>query len=329
MPESKADGFISHAAEFGAVMGERPRLVKVIETDAHEGPVYVRGEDALYFTTVPQPSDDPFPGCRRVAIKRLALDGDRFPVSPGRMTTVREAANGANGMTLDPQGRLLVCEQGSWAEPGRISRLDLHTGVVETVVDAWRGLRLNSPNDVVVRRDGTIWFTDPSYGYWQGFKPAPMVGDYVYRYDPCTTSLSVVADSFDKPNGLAFSPDEATLYIADSGAIQGPGTYYANRPHHVLAYDVREGRHLVNGRLLAVITPGFPDGLKVDSEGRVYVSSASGVLVYNPSGDLIGEIRLAGGVVNFTFGGLHNNILFITAETAIWAAMLQATGVTA
>jgi gluconolactonase len=234
----------------------------------------------------------------------------------------------ANGMTLDQAGRLLICEQGTRSEHGRISRLNLKTGAIETIVDQWAGVRLNSPNDVVVKRDGTIWFTDPSYGYLQGFKPVPLVGDYVYRYDPRSGRLSVVADSFDKPNGLAFSPDESVLYIGDSGAIQAPNSYDVRRPHHVIAYDVRDGRHLANSRLFAVTTPGFPDGIKVDAAGHVYVSAFSGVQVFNPSGDLIGEIRLPG-AVNFTFGGSDNNIIYITADTAIWAVVTGADKVTA
>ncbi len=312
--------FILHSAEFREVLGDSPRLVKVVDTDAHEGPVYVRDEDALYFTTVPLPSS------RQVSIKRLALNGDQFPVSAERISVVRESANVANGMTLDGEGQLVICEQGTRAEAARISRLNRQSGKTETAVDEWRGLRLNSPNDVVVKSDGTIWFTDPSYGYLQGFRPEPMVGDYVYRYDPRIQQVAVVADSFVKPNGLAFSPDESVLYITDSGANQEAGSYYVDKPHHILAFDVLNGRHLVKQRLFAVITPGFPDGIKVDSSRRVYVSSFSGVQVFNPSGDLIGEIHLPG-TVNFTFGGPKNNLLYITTDTAIYAAALQATGV--
>src|SRR5262249_49676257 len=300
-------------------------LIKVVDTDAHEGPVYVPSEDALYFTTLPQPTDDPLPGFRSVAIKRLALHGDRFPVDSQNLSTVRASANMANGRVLDHEGRLLICEQGRRSEDGRISQLDIRDGKLETVVDQWAGLRFNSPNDVVVKRDGTIWFTDPSYGFLQGFKGAPLIGDYVYRYDPRSGRLTVVADSFDKPNGLAFSPDESVLYIGDSGAIQEPNSYDVRRPHHVIAYDVKDGHRLVGGRLLTVTTPGFPDGIKVDSAGRVYVSALSGVQVFNPEGDLIGEIRLPG-AVNFTFGGPEGNILYVSTDIAIWAAILGATG---
>jgi gluconolactonase len=227
-----------------------------------------------------------------------------------------------NGMTLGHDGNLVVCEQGTRAERARISRVHPTTGEVETVIDAWGGLRLNSPNDVVVRGDGTIWFTDPSYGYLQGFRPEPQIGDYVYRYDPASGRLSVVADGFDKPNGLAFSPDEQILYITDSGANQEPGSYHVQRPHRIMAFDVHDGSHLGPGRLFAVTTPGFPDGIKVDRAGRVYASSFTGVQVFSQAGDLIGQIRLPG-AVNFTFGGPGGEVLFITTDTAVWAAVLN------
>jgi gluconolactonase len=317
--------FRSHDEEFAAVIGAAPRLERVVGTDAHEGPVYVPAEDALYFTTLPRARNVPAPGFRDVAIKRVALDGHRFPIEPESVSVVRASTRTANGMALDLDGRLVVCEQGTPSQAASISRLDLASGSFETVVDAWRGLRFNSPNDVVVRSDGTVWFTDPSYGRLQGFKPKPLIGDFVYRYDPASQRLSVVADSFDKPNGLAFSPDEQVLYITDSGANQEEGSYYVDRPHHIVAFEVAGGRQLVNGRLFAVTSPGFPDGLKVDSEGRVYASSFGGVQIFNPAGDLIGEIEVPG-AVNFTFGGLARNILYITTDTAIWAAVLKATG---
>jgi gluconolactonase len=317
--------FVTHDAAFGAVLGEAPRLARVLETDAHEGPVYVPGEDALYFTTLPRPGQVPAPGYPKVQLKRIALDGERFPLDPDRVSTVRENANVANGMALDLEGRLLACEQGTRSQHAAVTRTDPQSAAVETLVDSWRGLRLNSPNDVVQKSDGTVWFTDPSYGHLQGFRPEPQIGDYVYRFDPSTGRLSVLADSFDKPNGLAFSPDETVLYVGDSGANQETGSYYPGRPHHVKAFDVVDGRRLAGERLFAVTTPGFPDGIEVDSAGRVYASSASGVQVFIPEGDLIGEIELPG-AVNFTFGGTDRNVLFITADDAVWAAVLAATG---
>ena len=228
-------------------------------------------------------------------------------------------------MTLGLDGRLVVCEQGSLDAPAAVTALDPATGERETVVDAWGGLPLNSPNDVVVRRDGTVWFTDPSYGHLQGFRPEPQVGDHVYRHDLRSGRLAVVADSFVKPNGLAFSPGEQVLYVTDSGANQEPGSFHVGLPHHIVAFDVDAGGHLGAGRLFAVTTPGFPDGIKVDDAGRVYASAFSGVQVFSPVGDLIGEIHLPG-AVNFTFGGPGRNVLFITTDTAVWAAVLNAKG---
>lgn len=261
-------------------------LTRLVETDAHEGPVYV--SDALYFTT--QRPD--------VAIKRLA-------VATGEVTTVRAGANVANGMALDADGRLIVCEQ----DPAAITRFDPASGSVETLVDSFDGKLLNSPNDVVVTRDGAIWFTDPSYGHLQGFRPPPELPDAVYRY--ADGELTMVADGFDKPNGLAFSPDEDVLYVGDNGA-----------PRRILAFDVFDGRRLANGRVFALSTREHPDGLKVDSRGRVYASAADGVRIYEATGAQVGEIPMPG-AVNFTFGGRDRDVLFITADDAIWAAALD------
>ena len=307
---------------FVDVLGPQPRLERVIETDAHEGPVYVADEDALYFTTVPRRRRTG----PRVDIRRLALDGERFGLGPERVTTVRADANAANGMTLAGDGRLLVCEQGSLTAPAAITLVDRASGRTDVVVDAWRGLPLNSPNDVVVKGDGTVWFTDPSYGHLQGFRPAPALDDRVYRYDPRDGELAVVADGFDKPNGLAFAAGDRTLYVGDSGAIHAPGDYDAGRPRQVVACDVGADRRLERRRALGAPVPGFPDGIKVDTAGRVYVSCDRGVLVLDPHGALIGEIAVPGGAVNFTFGGPERNVLLITADDAIWAARLNATG---
>ena len=274
------------------------RLRRLAETDAHEGPVYAADEDALYFTTVRR---------ERVAIKRLAL-ADRT------VSIVRADANMANGMALDRDGHLVVCEQGTLTEPARITRVDRATGTAETLVDSAAGLPLNSPNDVVVANDGAIWFTDPSYGHVQGFRPAPRTGDHVYRYDPTSGKLTAVLDSLDKPNGLAFSPDERVLYVGDNGAS-----------HHLLAFDVEDGARLAGGRVFAVFTPEQPDGIKVDEQGRVYASGAGGVQIHDERGERIGEIELPG-AVNFTFGGPSRNVLFITTDTAVWAAELDTKG---
>ena len=264
---------------------------KLVATDAHEGPVYAPDEDALYFTSVPGPA---------VAIRRLDL-------ASGAVTTLVEDARAANGMTLGADGRLIVCEQ----NPPAIARIDRRSGAREAVVE---DAGLNSPNDVVEASDGTIWFTDPSYGHLQGFRPPPAGGDNVYRFDPAGGCLSVVADDFDKPNGLAFSPDEETLYVNDSGVNQEPGSYHPERPHHIRALNLARGAEEV----FAVIDPGQPDGMKVDAAGRVYCSCATGVQIFAPSGVRVGEIDLPG-AVNFAFGA-DEAVLYITDDRGIWAA---------
>lgn len=257
----------------------------LVRTDAHEGPVYVESERALYFTTQR--------AGRRVDIMRLSLPD-------GRVSTVLADAAAANGMALDHDGRLLVCEQ----QPAAISRIDPATGERATVVDAYRGRPLNSPNDVVVKSDGSIWFTDPSYAHLQGFGPPPQLGDHVYAFDG---ELELAAGGFEKPNGLAFSPDESVLYVGDSEACV------------IEAFDVLHGRVLANRRRFATIRRGFPDGLKTDRRGNVYTTGGLGLLVFSPTGALLREIDLPG-AVNFAFAG---DRLLVTADDAIWSTPLQ------
>jgi len=318
-------GFTRYAPEFEAVTGASPRLVKVLDVDAHEGPVYAADEDALYFTTLPRSRQEAGLTVPLVDIRRLALDGLRFPASPDGVTVLRPQANAANGMTLAPDGSLLVCEQGSWYQPARISRVDRRTGVAVTVVDRWGTARLSSPNDVVVHRDGSVWFTDPSYGHLQGFRPRPTLPDAVYRFTPTTGALAVVDASFDKPNGVAFSPDCSVLYVTDSGANHEPGSYEPSRPHHVVALDLAEDGQVLARRPFAEISPGFPDGITTDVAGRVYVSCFSGVQVFTADGRPLGQIDLPG-AVTFTFGGPDRNDLFITTDSAVWAAVLDTKG---
>jgi gluconolactonase len=271
--------------------GFRARVERIVDADAHEGPVYVSGEDALYFTSVPRPGP-------RVDIKRLDLGSLEVSV-------VRADANAANGMALGHDGRLVVCEQIG----GAIAAVDRSTGERELLVEGF-----NSPNDVVVKRDGTIWFTDPSYGWLQGFRPRPLLRDAVHRFDPRTAAVTTMAASFDKPNGLCFSPDESRLYVADNG-----------RPHHLAAFDVVDGQRLENKRVIHVSSPEHPDGLKAGPTGCLYATYAGGVEVLSPDGSPLGALEVPG-AVNFCFGGPYGDVLFITADTAIYAAHFDAKG---
>jgi gluconolactonase len=226
----------------------------------------------------------------------------------------RLPSNYSNGNTRDRQGRLVTCEHGT----RRVTRTE-HDGSITVLADRYEGKRLNSPNDVVVKSDGSVWFTDPPYGIlsdYEGYKsPSELAGNFVFRVDPQTSSLRVVADDFDKPNGLAFSPDEKILYIADSGA-----------PHHLKAYEVIDGQALGKPRVFAECDAGIFDGLRLDTNGNIWASTRAGINVYAPTGELRGKIRVPEAVANLTFGGPKKNRLFITATTSLYSVFVNARG---
>lgn len=232
----------------------------------------------------------------------------------------RTASNFANGNTRDRQGRLITCEHGT----RRVTRTE-PDGTITVIADRHQGGRLNSPNDVVVKSDGTIWFTDPSYGImsnYEGFKsPMEQGGCYVFRVDPQSGAITVAADDFVKPNGLAFSPDESILYVADSGVSHDP-----KGPHHIRAFDVGADGRLTNGRVFAEINPGLPDGFRVDTDGNIWTSAGDGVHCYGPEGALLGKIKVPEMVANVAFGGPRRNRLFITATTSLYSVFVATTG---
>ncbi|MCA1491620.1 SMP-30/gluconolactonase/LRE family protein [Ensifer sp. NBAIM29] len=237
----------------------------------------------------------------------------------GGVSVFRQPSNFANGHTRDRQGRLISCEHGT----RRITRTEID-GSITTLAESFDGRRLNSPNDVVVRSDGTIWFTDPTYGIlsdYEGFRAEPeQEGRNVYRLDPETGELAAVATDFNQPNGLAFSPDETILYVADSGASHDDAL-----PRHIRAFDVRDGR-LANGRVFATIDKGIPDGIRTDTAGNLWSSAGDGVHCFAPDGVRIGKILVPQTVANLTFGGPRRNRLFIAATTSLYAIYVTATG---
>jgi gluconolactonase len=237
------------------------------------------------------------------------------------MTVFRKPCNFTNGHTRDRQGRLVSCEHGG----RRVSRTE-PDGKVVTLVDRYRGKRLNSPNDVVVKSDGTVWFTDPPYGILsnhEGHQAESELGqNYVFRLDPASGSLTIVADDFDKPNGIAFSPDEKVLYVADTGRSHRP-----DGPHHIRAFDVGRDGRLSRSRVFAVIDPGMADGFRLDTHGNVWTSAGDGIHVFNPSGALLGKILIPErAVANCTFGGPDKTTLFITATTSLYSIEVSARG---
>jgi gluconolactonase len=232
----------------------------------------------------------------------------------------RHPSNNTNGHTRDRQGRLVSCEHGA----RRVTRTE-HDGSITVLADRYKGKRLNSPNDVVVKSDGSVWFTDPPYGImsdYEGHKAKSEIGACnVYRIDPKSGDLSAVADDFNKPNGIAFSPDEQILYVADTGGSHDP-----DGEHHIRAFDVVGGKKLRNGRVFAQIRPGLADGFRVDTDGNVWTSAGDGVHCFSPKGELLGKIRVPEVVSNVCFGGPKRNRLFITATTSLYAVYVAQVG---
>lgn len=236
------------------------------------------------------------------------------------VSVYRAASNFANGNTRDQQGRLVTCEHGT----RRVTRTE-PDGTITVLADAFDGKRLNSPNDVVVHRDGGVWFTDPTYGIlsdYEGYQAEPeQAGRNVYRIDPHSGEVVCVADDFVQPNGLAFAPDGKTLYIADSARTHDPAA-----PHHIRAMEVVDGRWLGKSRVLAQIEPGIPDGLRVDVQGNIWTSAGDGIQCFDAQGTLLGKILLPEKVANLTFGGPRRNRLFITANTSLYLIHVAVAG---
>ncbi len=240
----------------------------------------------------------------------------------GAVSVFRKSSRNANGNTRDRQGRLITCEH----EGRRVTRTE-YDGAITVLCDTIGGRRLNSPNDVVVARDGAVWFTDPPFGilgYYEGQMAESEIAPAVYRIDPQTGVASVVADDIPGPNGLAFSPDENILYVVASRA----------RPREILAYDVIDGQRLGNGRSFIDAGPGeTPDGFRVDVEGNLWCGwgmgtpELDGVRVFNPEGAPIGHIHLQERCANVCFGGRFRNRLFMAASRSLYSLYVNTQGV--
>ncbi len=281
-----------------------------------EGPVWMREDASLLWSDIPN--------------NRML----RWHADTG-MTVWRDAVDYTNGHAREADGALLHCSHGQravvrtrfCATDGPDAGAGLQALADEIVVDRYQGRRLNSPNDIVVKSDGTLWFTDPPYGIrsdYEGHQAESELGKhYVFRFNPATGVLRIVSDFLQEPNGLAFSPDESLLYVSDTSA--------ANRTdggghHHIVAFDVPGGQDLANPRIFAVIAPGLSDGFRVDVHGFVYTSSADSVQVYHPDGTRLARIVIPEKVGNLCFGGPAGDELFIAASTSIYHIRLGTTG---
>jgi len=243
----------------------------------------------------------------------------RWDETDGSVSVFRNPSNNSNGNTVDLQGKLVSCEHLS----RRVTRTE-HDGSITVLADNYMGKRLNSPNDVVVKSDGSIWFTDPSYGImfdYEGKRTEPEIdGCHVYRIDPENKELSRVATDYIKPFGLAFSADEKHLYIADTG-----GTHQENGPAHIRKHTVNNNT-LGDGPVIAKCTNGFFDGFRVYNQQRIWTSAADGVHCLNSDGKLLGKIHIPEFVSNVCFGGAKLNRLFICGTTSLYSAFLNVNG---
>jgi gluconolactonase len=246
----------------------------------------------------------------------------RYDALTGQTGVFRQPARNSNGNTVDRAGRLVTCEHG-----GRQVTRTEHDGSVTMLASHFDGKRLNSPNDVVVKSDGSIWFTDPDYGIltdYEGNTSDSEIGRCnVYRIDPQSGAVTIVADDFVKPNGLAFSVDESILYIADTGASHDP----VNGPRHIRDCRVgADGATLGRSEIFATCTAGLFDGFRLDVTGRIWTSAADGVHIYHPDGTLIGKVAIPEIVANVAWGGPKLNRLFICGTTSLYAVMTHTNG---
>ena len=264
-----------------------------------EGPVWLNGQ--LYFNDIPN--------------KRML---SWHPVNGVELVLANSEFGNGNTVGLD--GRMVSCEHGGRRVITRNNPSDLHD--VSVIADRFNGNRFNSPNDVVVKSDGSVWFSDPTYGIDSNIEgyaaPSEIGNNNVYRVSP-SGDVTIVTSDFEKPNGLAFSPDETLLYIADSGAIRGahhPEPDFS-LPHHLRVFDVVDNA-LCNSRVFIEIEAGVPDGLRVDTRGYIWCSANDGIRCYSPNAELIGKILLPGPVANCCFGGDDGTDLFITASDRVY-----------
>ena len=261
-----------------------------------EGPAYFPAHRALVWSDIPN--------------DRML----RYDEATGEVGVFRSPAGYTNGHTVDGQGRLVSCEHGN----RRVTRTE-HDGSITVLADAYEGKRLNSPNDVIVRSDGAVYFTDPAYGIetdYEGHKSEmEQSGCFVFRIDPITGTLDVVADDFDRPNGLAFSVDERLLYVSDTGA-----------PRNMRVFDVADDGTLTNGREFAKCTVGGFDGFRLDDSGRIWTSAGDGVHCYDPDGTLLGKVLVPEVVANVAWGWPKRNRLYICATTSLYAILLAVNG---
>ncbi|KFY73821.1 hypothetical protein V499_06106 [Pseudogymnoascus sp. VKM F-103] len=289
-------GFVLHDERFSQILGSNPTIKVIaeqIEPFAHEAGVYMPATGEVYITS----NHLLCAGEKYVQISRVYNDWKGYHVDSIEPDIVL-----ANGGVNYREG-ILFCEQGSLTEPGGLVYMKPEEPYkTEMIISDYHGRQFNSVNDVVIHKDGSIWFTDPTYGHEQGIRPLPQLPPQTYRYDPGTGDIRAMDDSLTKPNGLCFSPDQLTLYITDTAGMAGcthtSGIYSPAKAASIYAFDVitrHGGPFLASKRLFAFADVGIPDGIKCDTEGNVYSGCGDGVHVWSPGGMLIGKVYVPGG----------------------------------
>ncbi|KAK9763511.1 hypothetical protein K7432_009735 [Basidiobolus ranarum] len=315
--------FIVYNKRFYDIIGTQPNLTVVAEKDfsfAHEAGIYVEKTNEIMFTS--NRLGDTSGTDQYADVYKMSVD--TFEVTKISPSIDINLANG--GTFYD--GKAIIVGQGKGSLGAAIYSVDPVTYETKVILNNFFGLKFNSLNDVAVsRKDGSFWFTDPSYGFEQKFRQQPQLGDFVYRWDPKTGDVRLVADGFVKPNGFQFSPDENIAYVSDTGFTTGVGQTDVKRPHTVYAFDVSRKSggsvFLTNRRVFALSDTGIPDGIKLDIKGNLYIGSGDGVNVYAPDGTLLGKINTIK-CANLVFA---KDDLFILSENKIYHTKLNTQGV--
>ncbi|KAJ5646641.1 SMP-30/Gluconolaconase/LRE-like region [Penicillium lividum] len=308
---------------FYSILGSAPKLEVILENNdfpfAHEASVYVPTTDELFMSS--NMYTDPVTNETTITISKVNLTANS--VTSEIINSTVPMPNGG----VNHKGGILWTGQGTMNSTGGLWQMSAQPPYkTDFIMGDFYGRQFNSLNDVVVASDGSFWFTDPIYGWRQGVRPKPQLPAQVYRYDPTTQAVRVVADGFGRPNGISFSPDEKTAYVTDTAETDGDGSTDALKPATIYAFDlstINGQPFLTNRRVFAMPGDGIPDGLKVDQHGNVYAGCGDGVNVWSPGGVLLGKILVKSGTSNFSFG--KNGQMYILNENRIYRAQLNST----